>query len=234
MAAKHMALTGAYLLQQDDMDLFAPCLMAAAEADFHLGAWAGASELISLAWRAHGTLAEDPGNPERHDLIQTATLEALLIRAGARHAEPAYEVFLEPTLVDCGVLGVADQLIVDLDLEPWWDDIDSEQYFAKTASELGHPAFADCGPTRVVRWQALGVEWRVTFANDRETTLVGERLVAYLQHLMVLLTRRDPAFLPTRICFEVDVGRDHNDQETTWNGEELRLCVSLPLQDGVC
>ncbi len=212
-AAKYYALAAAALVPEDHLDLYPRCLFGAAEADYHQGAWFSATQLYQQAFTAHGLMAERPFDLDKHPDLSRALFGLGVIQATAVKAGPPYERFISRSLEESGVTDLLREGLSSLPEPPWWEALTLEELADRTLDQLGHPAFADAGAHRSVKWSALGTCWTIGFANGYVDTLVAERLAAAAQVILADLALRDPALLPTQMTIEVTAGAAGTEME---------------------
>jgi hypothetical protein len=229
-AAKFTWLTCAYVAGSSDelADLIPPCLFAAASCDFAVGAWFGANELLKLACRAQAMFSEDPWDTSRHEQLTHGLFEWSVIEAiAARLGEPN-ESLIRGTISRVGASQIIDPAV---SLGAWWSDLTTDEFADRVSIELGHPAFADAGEVRVLRWRALGIEWRLRFSNDYETTVAAERLAAAMQIVCADLAETELYLLKTTIDAEVVLGTAAEAEPVPSNaGRCWRLRVPAPQE----
>jgi hypothetical protein len=71
------------------------------------------------------------------------------------------------------------------------------------AEQLGAVLLSDSGAERIIRWRALGITWQVTFENDYETTIAGERFCALTQVLLADLASVELGLPPTTVSIQL-------------------------------
>ncbi|MDX3101628.1 hypothetical protein [Nonomuraea angiospora] len=212
-AAKYYGLVAAALTQREDPDLYPQGLFKAAAADYHQGNWVSSTQLACAALVAHGLLAEQAFDFERHTWLAAALFELANIKALADKLDASYKDLVDDTISDAGVSGLLDFFVheVSRDGAPWWDDTDAEQHIAQVVEQLGRPPFADAGPHRRMRFQCLGVTWTVEFDSQEPDVAVGERFTATLQIALAHFASADPALVPTRVKVLVAPGTSSTD-----------------------
>ena len=224
-AAKHVALGAARIAGRDLPEHYAWACFKAAEADYHQGAWFGSTQITRAGMAAHLLLAEDAQNLERHSHLSSVYFELAVVRGLARAADGDYREFLDGVLDEFGLGEYLDALLRAAPERPWWETKSSTELYDHAVGDLGHPPFSDGGSRRTISWRALGVSWSVEFENDYASTVLGERLAAYAQVVLVDLAQRDPVLLPTSVTFvvypadpdtSVEVESRSDGTSTTW------------------
>ena len=177
--------------------------MEVAECCYAHGAWLDLVGWSEAALILHGSFsAGDLDDVEQHELLEKALLyntyalavaaetdESLLETLSATMSRwPLWEVFQE-------VLPAARANVMTPGNVPTQDRF------------LGRP-FSDLAGARVASWSALGIEWRVTWQNDDETTPFAEQFIAVLQIIIVEVSLTDLHLLPTRIEVRFEMSTD--------------------------
>ncbi|MGV9764970.1 hypothetical protein [Micromonospora tulbaghiae] len=231
-AAKYYGLVAAALTQRDNPDLYPQGLFKAAAADYHQANWVSSTQLTRTALTAHGLLAEQAFDFERHPWLAAALFELANTRALANKLGAPYTDLVDEAIADAGVSGLIDSFVEGLSRSgpPWWQRMDAEQHVAHAAKQLGDPPFADAGPHRRIRFQCLGVIWTVEFDNREPDVAVGERFAATLQITLAHLASADPALLPTRVRVFVTAGAPDSDLATEQvDGTPTETCFRCTL-----
>jgi hypothetical protein len=205
MAAKYFGLVAAYLAQRNDSDLFAEGLFKGAAADYYQGNWVSSAQLGHAALHAHGLLAEQPFDPERHPWVPGAMFELTNIRALSGKLGTPFTEFVDSTIAGAGIAGLLGGFLegATRGSPPWWADMDAESVAAHAAKQLGCPPFGDAATRRRARFTCLGVDWTIEFANTQPDVVVGERLGVTMQILLAHLAPADPCIMPTRVTVVV-------------------------------
>ncbi len=126
-------------------------------------------------------MAERPFELDEHTDASNGLFEMSVIEAAAIKVGPPYDEFLRRSLEEGGITGLLREMLASLPEPPWWNALTLEELSDRIVGELGHPAFADSGARRYLRWSALGACWSIEFDNNHPDTLVAERLAAAAQ-----------------------------------------------------
>lgn len=220
-AAKYFALVAMHVVRREDNDLLPSGMFSAARADYHQGAWFAAVEAYELAMTGHEHLTHDPDDWVKHSEMQQAVAALTIIAALARQAGEPYESFVFAALERRALGDLPSEVAADLDGPAWWDAMSASEVFEHAAADLGVPVFSDGGQRRTIWWSALGVTWSVSFQNEYEGMIVGERVAAMMQVMTADIAGRDPALVPTRVRVEI---------ETSPPGSAI--VVEQPISDG--
>lgn len=212
-AAKYYGLVAAALTQREDSDLYSMGLFKAAAADYHQGNLASSTQLNRAALVAHGLLAEQAFDLDRHPWLSDALFEFINTKALADKLGAPYKDLVDDAIAEAGVSGFLGSFIDGLSSKGplWWDQMDIDQHVAHIVQQLGRPPFADACLYRRVRFQCLGVTWTIEFGNQEPDVAVGERFTATLQITLAHLAVADPALLPTSVKVLVTAGTPGTD-----------------------
>jgi hypothetical protein len=199
-AAKQYALAVVGLARRANesvLDLISAGLLAAAAIDYSSGAWCSALELTNLGLVQERLLVDEAKREmtESRDVMAVYNLgmmlhaAALIPGVGSRPEEIAENHrFLEQ--------------MQDMMKESVWD-MDTHTRYAD--DQLRGRPFSDLGARRIIRFRALGLEWRVRCANDYRNVLAAERLAAGAQIMAVDFGDDDLRFLRTTIDVEIEL-----------------------------
>jgi hypothetical protein len=207
-AAKYYGLVASALAQHEDSDLYPQGLFKAAAADYHQGNWVSSVLLNRAALVAHGVLAEQAFDFNRHPWLGDALFELTNTKALADKLGAPYKNLVDDAAAEAGISGLLNSFVKGVSpTEPrWWDEMDVDRHVAHVVEKLGHPPFADTGLQRRVRFQCLGVTWTVVFDNQEQDVALGERFTGTLQVTLAHLAHADPALLPTKVKVLITAG----------------------------
>ncbi|WP_299449068.1 hypothetical protein [uncultured Serinicoccus sp.] len=236
MAAKQYALAAAYLVDSTDPAQHSIGLAYAAFADYHQGSWCSAAHMNCVALVSHRLLAERPMDFDRHGWLTGAFFELTQIRSLARKAGDPYWANVEGAIVRGGISEFLDDLLAEAfeGRRPWFEDIEFDEHVDRVVDDLGRPPFGDTTEVRHVRFDALGVTWKVVFRNLYADVAVGERFAAALQVLLAHLADKDLGLVPMRRAVYVTAlpaGADFSVEDKASTPAESRLSVLLPAVD---
>ncbi len=198
-AAKYYALSAAYLaLHSQDLHpkrYIARSLACAASCDYALGAWHGFLELAETTATIYPHFTHDR-DADFND--PDGVLHHLFFYLGPL---PVVTKLLYPDLARYSqerCTSVADLLnLVDLReevqtvAEEAWVSKGPLEFWEAIEGQLAGPPWSDTGPMRRAQWKAHGIDWRVEWPNDYETTLVAEGFLAALQIFLSDLAGHD-------------------------------------------
>jgi hypothetical protein len=235
MAAKQQGLLAAHFLPPNrERDVWR-ALVSIARAEYHQGAWFSAIEFCALALRTYEALEENAyGDEPSHDELGAALIEIAIIREVANRLGGAHQRYVDEVLSRWGTDAEIDSMLETLPEEPWWAEVPTLELLDRVRTELGYAPFSDAGPTRSHSWMALGVHWRVRFANDAVTTQVAERFIAAAQILAADLALRDPCYWPTEVTIDIEALNPTSAptcEEAGFEERGQRLRVGLPRID---
>jgi hypothetical protein len=210
LASKYYGLALAHLAfglsGSDVLDLAPHGVLAAAQADYEQGALLGYMPLVDrglrLRYRIEGQMPGPIADGEG------AVYGLLVLKGYARRHDPDLHDRVSKRLEGLNFANEAEQITQNVDTNKGyatpaaWADL--------CAEEFGAVAFSDAGPERVITWRALGMTWRVSFANTYATTRAAERFCALAQVLLADLADVDLALLPTEITIHVTTSAHTN------------------------
>lgn len=199
LSAAHNAIADG---SSDLIDLIPKALFLAAQSDYGNGAWMGAVELTEAAILLYDQLGAAPWQKE--DLNYDSNFMMLFAPYGlARAYRPLAVTPLASALDRAGVLAVA-----GTGPGPWTDVTESAAAIELAAN--GFLPFVDCGPRRTMTSRALGLDISVTFDNDYETSLAGERFLAMLEVTAAAVAAEGLTVAQGEIAIELSIVDDLN------------------------
>jgi hypothetical protein len=236
LAARYFWLATAFLASREPAlaDLVPPALCGASTADYHAGAWFGALELADLALGAQAMLTDDPWDPTRFEYLSGTLFDLTIIDACARRLGAPYLLAASRVIDRFGMRAFLDEAVPP---NPWWEGLSTEDLGAYVARELGQPGFSDAGPIRTIAWRALGIDWRLTVANEHPSVVAAERLAAILQVAAAELSRDELLIAPTEVRMTVSIRgrqepRTRPEFRPSNNGREWAVSLLAPDDAG--
>lgn len=212
LAARYYAAGATYLgLHSDDDDVRALTPGAAFQLVRMLSAGGEVVSSLAMAQQAlglHFALESRPTEIEAHPMLEAVLAECAIGFTIVRRLEP-------------GLFGVTDTILdawplqrEDVDQffelasgsESPWATMSQMELMDRLEAELGRSPLEDIGPVRAHVWSALGVEWTLTFQNDRETAAAALGLGAILQIIQVELAQVELLVIPDKVVLAVDLG----------------------------
>jgi len=236
MAAKYYWLSLAYIAvnsgDQSVLDLAPTALLKSALSDYSQGNFISFIEIASVGLDHHAVLDKSPWDFEQdEDLRHTWFALSVTLVAGRRH-HPQFAAQLESLLARYGLLEETERLL-SADFANWLTQPSDAETAKKIEVELGAPGFADCGPNRTLVFCALGLTWRIEFANSHETVLAAERFAAFVQVIAAELAGVDLRLMPTEIRIRAEVTTDDASAEPKPSNDgrywDVRLVPDLLL-----
>ncbi len=234
LAAKQYALAVAGAASSGDealLDLVPPGLLAAADSEYVGGAWCSALELLDLGMVAQDLLIDESIDDGARARSERAIFNLGMLLRGARTLSPALLPRVEEVARRQGALDPLQRVIEEADE---WD----VETHVRLADEqlLGRP-FSDLGAERILRFTALGVEWRLLSPNDYHHVLAAERLAAAAQIMSADLADDDLCLLPTSVEIIIQLldashaEQDKADQEASNDGRKWTVRLT-PFESG--
>lgn len=210
-AAKLYALGAAFASSHSDqprvLALLPRALEAAARAEYGQGAWLGFLGLAGMAIRAETLARNSQDQLAAHwrlkspDLLMRMTQGLVTARAIARRMSPGVS-----SLFDQAVDSWADPQGVEIvgpTADQVWERRPVDEVVRKVVNQIGAPPLTDVGPERVLRFSALGIDWRIMFPNTYDATARAEEFAAILQVILVELATREVCLLPGSVEFRI-------------------------------
>jgi hypothetical protein len=208
-AAKNHALAAAYIARYDDRDgigeILSGALLALLDAEDAAGNSLGFLQLFPVMLAIHAERDEMPFDFEQHPRLDEnrGQLAALLgfLKRGNPDARAVVDRLPDewPALIKDPIWEAADRP------DAFWNEGSWADAWAGLEDAMLDRPFGDLGPTRSVRWQALGIDWACNFANDYQTTPHAEQMIAELQLAACALADRDLGIVPCAIIIELTV-----------------------------
>lgn len=212
LAARYYAAGATYLgLHSDDDDVRALTPGAAFQL---VRMQAAGGELISSlamtqqALGLHFALETNPTDFDAHPLLQAVLAEGGIGLAIVRRLAPELVTMTEG-LVETWPLAREDRdavLSLESGHDSAWMTMDEAALMDRLEVELGRSPLEDVGPARTHVWSALGVEWTLTCANDRETVAAAFGLGSVLQVIQVELAHVELLVVPGKVVLDVELG----------------------------
>ncbi len=202
-ASKYYALALAHLaLNVKDPDLLnmAPRgVLMAATSDYETGALVGYIGLcdlgLKLRYRFEG---HHPGSTKDGG---DAVYGLVVLKGYASQHDPDLDAKLTERLCALDILDEINELLARVGSQGSYAT--PAAFADHYAQQLHALAFSDTGVEREIIWRALGLTWRVRFANDYETTRAAERFCALAQIALADLAEDELALLPTEITISL-------------------------------
>ncbi len=223
LAAKAHALAASYVAWSrgdDDLaDLIPQGLLTAANCDFISGAWCNAVEMFDLGLQSLRVFAKEDVDFDQRDEVQDALLKLTYITGCAREVDGSLADAIRETNARFDLHEVIDIVLEEAE-RPFKDSWAS---FAR--DELTGPPFSDLGASICIRFSALGTDWRIECANNRDSTRAAERFAAGAQVMLAALAREDICLVPVKIAVRVELNKDST-------GDSSEVIEALPSNDG--
>ena len=201
-ASKSYALGVSYIagLRRDEAiaDLIPAGLLMAAEADFFAGAWCSSAELYELGLSTHFEFIEDGHDLEKYTEAQNGLLHLIYVNACARTVDSDLAAVIGAATARTGAQEFIENAIDTLNSK------DKDHWESFGATELVSRPFADIGEVRYIRFSALGTDWTLVTANDRDSVRLAERFASAAQVMLAALAREDLCLIQTQINIRIE------------------------------
>jgi hypothetical protein len=181
-AAKYYALAVASIGEnnsQIEVKQYVPIgLMRAATWDYIIGAFYSFLNTSESEIRFHLLHARNAGDLTNNSELQSLVLNLLTLKAISERINPEFDKLVTERINKWLPKEWIDDILPTSrkSLEEMTDD----QVKEHLSNELMGVPFGDLGSERTVFWAALGIQWRVKWNNDYETTKQAEQFLAIL------------------------------------------------------
>lgn len=228
-AAKHYALVTAYVAlhaSTQGLDRFIPRgLVRAAEADYAIGAWCGFFNLSDLGLRAFDVYAREEDPTEMNEINRTL-FHLTNIRKVSDDIAPGLVNFIDQRSGQWGLAEEVSELRSHAD--DAWSSLE-EVTDAMSEQGMGGALWNDIGETRVVRFAALGIQWRFEWVNSFQHNSEAEEFLATLQTILAEFGSADLCLLrvPVRVSLNFSE-KWESDFEHIPSNEQISWKITLP------
>ncbi|MFP3712593.1 hypothetical protein [Puerhibacterium sp. TATVAM-FAB25] len=171
-------------------------LLEAARYSQYSGCWVDGAAVTEVALLARAHYLPEPFDFENDAELENHRNDAVLELAAIRQFWPELEPLISAGHPRTGWFELLDEIVQGTGAEQ------------AAVEQFAGPLFSDVGPIRIADFEALGVRWTFTFANDRTTVLAAEALVAALQVFLADIAPYHPVLISSTVRVHVDVRRD--------------------------
>ena len=231
-AAKHYALVTAYVAlhaSTQSAGRFIPRgLVRAAEADYAIGAWCGFLTLSDLGLRAFDVYAREEDPTEMNEINRTL-FHLTNIRKVFDDIAPGLGNFIDQIAGHWRLAEEVSELLTHAN--DAWNSLE-EVTNAMSEQGMGGPPWNDIGETRVVRFAALGIQWRVDWPNSFHYNPEAGEFLATLQTILAEFGSVDLCLLrvPVRVSLNFSE-KWEPDFEHIPSNEQISWKITLPSAD---
>lgn len=184
LAAKYYALWAAWVsVQKGQRSLvkrIAQGYGLAFHADFQQGAWFSALLDFERYMAAYQDFETEPMDSEDAELPRKTISDYLMMLYAAPILEPALQVLAN---VKLPATGYSPEDLAEV-LQMLSTELPAVELPQVLTRKLTDSPLNDTGPQRTIQFQALGLTWRISFANTYEMTALAEDFCAILQILL--------------------------------------------------
>lgn len=208
-AAKNHALAAAYIARYDDRDgigeILPRALLELLDAEDAAGNSLGFLQLFPVMFAIHAERDELPFEAGLHPRLDGNCGQLAALLGFLKRREPEARSVVDqlpsewPAPIRDTILNAADRP------DGFWNQGSWADSWASLEDAILDRPFGDLGLTRSVSWQALGIDWVCTFANDYQTTPHAEQLIAELQVSACALDGRDLGIVPCAVNIELTI-----------------------------
>ncbi len=183
LAAKYYALAGFYVAIQEE-DLLKKVITAVGlifHFDFNQGAWMSCMACFEKYVVTKGEFDPDWDIEKKEELANTLIDYAFVLHSTPIFS-PQLQVLISQQLLDMGWLK---EEFMDMFIEGFDKEIkDISKLYQVAKSKLVDFPLNDVGKERSIQWHSYGFQWKITFENDYESTILGEEFCAIFQILL--------------------------------------------------
>lgn len=228
-ASKYYALMAFWVIwHSTDSSLYKRLQQALAlilHSDYKHGAWISAIEDFSLYLFAKREFDERGFEMDADEMYQKLVFDMSTVLHSVPLINPSMEKVIEPLKTTYGFIWKEQmQPLVD-DLSTKIKDIEALRPILEY--RLVDTPLNDAGPMRNIHFNAIDNDWHIKFANDSKMTPIGEEFVAFLQIVLVEISRVNPSVLKNGEKIYITVEEGHFQKENAGNN----WTVSVPEFD---
>lgn len=182
------------------------CLVTAAHAAYAQGHWCLFFGLVESLLILHTERASNPRSIHEHGhikwLVQNLPMAALIMQ---RFIPSHYDSFID-NIRRWGF----EQLTYEgmTVLEPAITKLSEAEFLHTLQKNFTSPPFSDTGKTCEVVWSALGIRWRVSWANTHDALKIAGEIVAFIQIAVAEFAHHDLDVVPGELYVEVELTDD--------------------------
>jgi hypothetical protein len=228
-AAKHYALIAAYVAlhaSTQGVGRFIPRgLVRAAQSDYAIGAWCGFFNLSDLGLRAFNVHAREEAPTEMNELNRTL-FNLSNIRKASGYIAPGLVNFIDQISKQWDFAEEVSELQAHAD-DAW----NSPEELTEAMSDQGMagPPWNDIGETRLVRFSALGIQWRFEWKNSLQHNPEAEEFLATLQIILAEIGSADLCLLKVPVHITLDFSKKWNPNfEHIPSNDQISWKITLP------
>ncbi len=229
-AAKYYALIGFWSTWQSaDPRLYKHLQQAFTliqQIDFKHGAWINAIHDFTFYLLSKREFDEKGFETENDKDFQMSILEMALIMHSASFLLQDKDPFIENFKAK---------------LKPMWEDAiqpivekfeeeipDAEKLTQVLTGKLVDQPFNDIGPTRNIKFSALGNDWNILFKNSGEMTFIAESFASFLQITLCEIARKNSALFESGKTITIEIQEGHFQKEQL---DEQSWVITIPKFD---
>jgi hypothetical protein len=216
-ASKYYSAAAVALAASADNDeikrLIAGAFRAHFDACYAGGEWFTAARLLTLVFGAHNGYDPDAYDIGKYDRLRNLLVHVSILRVLTRKLAPASLTTVIERIANEWPIGPDFRELIDglfEEASKSWEGKDCDAIRDRMEADLFGRPFFDVGRKRTVVWRALGIQWTVTFDNERDVVAVCEEFLATLQIVLADLATTDLVLLPTAVYIEMSVTATSN------------------------
>lgn len=215
-AAKYYALVAAHIITNNTStklyEYLPKSVFLAANSDYLQGCWFGYLNLSEFGIIAYSQVMKDFDFDKDEDLLGLVYHTSII-----NFFSNKFNLSINDILIKWGnIKGYVDRLTQEADEA--WKKLDDKDFIDMLKDTIVNAPFNDLGLDRVIKWEALGLKWKLFFKNEYNLTSAVEQFAAIVQILIVDFVDSDLCILPTNINILIE--------ESANETIELEPCVS--------
>lgn len=233
-AAKYYALSAAWMSANPSKPTLRKhlpdALLSASEMDYSSGNFLGFAHYTYLSRTAelmHGSV--DSLTPIAENVGHIYGLLGILKRKSPEHYKNIIAGFTEwPTKIFGDILEISSN-------PGFWNEDSIDKITLDMSPMLIDRPWGDLAKTRVVRWTALGINWRCTFENNYTTNVAAENLISQIQMASsaIFVEKADLILIPTNLNLSISIDNPNSSQEIgeiEFDGSVWNLEINLSMK----
>jgi hypothetical protein len=201
--------------------------------EFKQGSWMNAISAYYLYWKARNEFNPNPISVEGDEFYLKKMADFSLILHSIPILSAQLKFFTDVIIKNFG--DFTDGLIIEF-LEDLMKEFKAEQTLKNIIERKLYDApLTDVGERRMIRFNALGSLWTITFANDYITNSIAEEFCAILQIILgeIALSKYDFHLFKSTIVLELEMSEKLKLPEQEPSHSEYRWKVFISFFEGV-
>jgi hypothetical protein len=233
-AAKYHQLAAAYIARYEDPDrvgaILPKALLAVQDSEYGAGNMFGFLQIFPVLLVAHVQHDAKPLEMAEHPAMLENMGQIAALIGYLKRSNPDARALIDELSADWP----------DYIRKPIWDAADQpsgfwlaepfEKVWTDLEGAMADRPYGDFGSRRTVSWEALGIDWKCSFANSFAVTPAAEQLIAELQIAACAFGGRDLGIVPASIRIDVAIDERIANREIE-HEEGQAFVIRLPKTD---